>query len=120
MQVDLQRLRSVIRGTGWAKFLAIMYYIAAVGYILGCVTIPFGIITIILGMKLWSAADNLDRLKYSDDPTALYAALDDLGSYFVWSGILVVVGIILTVVSVIAITLYFASYMPSLYDLYSL
>ncbi len=117
MQLDLQRLRGSIKGIGWAKFLAVMYYITAVLYILGCVTIPLAIFMIIIGMKLWSLASRLEQLKYQDDPNLLYAALDDLGSMLTWSGIFVVVSIVLIV---LFLAVYFAILLPTLSTMYSL
>lgn len=117
MQVDAQRLRMAIKGTGWAKFLAILYYVISVFYILGCVTIPFAIFTIIMGMKLWAAANKLEQLKYQDDPNVLYAALDDLGSFFTWSGIFVVVSIVLTILAFVVSMLMLFPNMSATYSL---
>ncbi|NPB03724.1 MAG: DUF5362 domain-containing protein [Thermotogae bacterium] len=117
MQLDLQRLRGSIKGTGWAKFLAVMSYFYGGIAILGCVTIPLGIFYIIIGMKLWSLASRLEQLKYQDDPDLLYAALDDLGSMLTWYGIFVVVSIAL---SAILLVVYFAILFPNLSTMYSL
>jgi len=117
MQIDIQRLRSSIKGTGWAKFLAIVHYITGALYILGCVTIPLGIFMIIIGMKIWNAAGELDKLKYSEDPGHLYAALDNIGSFFVWSGIFVIVTIVLYVLFLVVYIAFLSSMMSTTYTL---
>ena len=97
--------------------MAVLTYIAAALYILGCFTIPIGIFLIIVGMKLWGAANKLEQLKYQDNPDILYAALEDLGSYFTWSGILLIVSIILGVLAAIVYTLVL---LPTVSTMYSL
>ncbi len=117
MQIDVQRLRNSIKGTGWAKFLAIVYYVLGAIYILGCVTIPLGIFMFIIGIKTWNAASDLERLKYTDDPERLYSALDNIGSMFVWSGIFIVVTLVLYAILLVVYIAFLSSMMSTMYTL---
>ncbi|NPB03722.1 MAG: DUF5362 domain-containing protein [Thermotogae bacterium] len=114
MQLDVQRLKEALEGTGWMRFLSVMSFLTVAYYAFSCVVqcfskSPSAILDLILavlmaifGWKLWSAANNLDRLRYKEDPEALYAAFNDLGTYFLIFAISPIVGLIVGLLVAIA------------------
>lgn len=94
-------LRYIIKGTGWAKFISIMMILGGIGGILGCITIPLGILQIIAAIKLWKTAEEMDRYKTSLDEGVLYGIFDNLSGFFIWYGWATLIGIILGLIILI-------------------
>ncbi len=91
-------LRYAVKGTGWAKFISVMMILGGIGGILGCITIPLGIVQIIAAMKLWKTAEEMNRYKNTLDDKDLYGVLDNLSGFFTWYGWATLIGIILGVI----------------------
>jgi len=73
-------LKGYIKGTGWAKLIAVMNIVG------GALSIPIGILLIIAGIKLWNTANNLENYKNTEKEEDLKEAIKNLSDYFTWMG----------------------------------
>ena len=118
----MNRLEEYIKGTGWAKFIAVMNIVGgvlsvpigifliilgiylwgnreianilgAVSSIVGGIVIPTAILSIIVGIKLWRNSKNLENYKNSEKEEDLKEALKNLSGYFTWYGRMDVLGL---------------------------
>jgi uncharacterized membrane protein YidH (DUF202 family) len=97
----MNSLRGYIKGTGWAKLIAVMNIVS------GALSIPIGILAIIAGIKLWGTANNLENYKNTEKEEDLKEALKNLSDYFTWMGWMNVVGLAILVLVLIAILVFF-------------
>jgi len=93
----MNSLKEYIKGTGWAKLIAVMSIVG------GALSIPIGILAIIAGIKLWSAANNLENYKNTEKEEDLKEALKNLSDYFTWIGWMNVVSLAILALVLIAI-----------------
>ncbi len=99
--VDAEKLKGLIKGLGWAKFLAVMLILGGVATIFTCIGIPIGIFQILVGIKLWGAASDLSSFKTFGNVVNLYSGMEKLSSYFTWYGWLTLISIILTILALL-------------------
>jgi uncharacterized protein YqhQ len=93
----MNSLKGYIKGTGWAKLVAVMSIVG------GALSIPIGILAIIAGIKLWSAANNLENYKNTEKEEDLKEAIKNLSDYFTWIGWANVVSLVILALVFIAI-----------------
>lgn len=99
--IDVEKLKNLIKGLGWAKFLAIMSILGGVLNIFTCIGIPLGIFAILVGLKLWGAANDLSSFKTLGNVSHLYSGMEKLSSYFTLAGWFTIISIILAIISLI-------------------
>lgn len=113
--------QTALRTRPWTLFLTIMYWIsAAIWFISGLAQIigssiarnPFlaiggisaaitGIVWLIYGFFMYNYTHSLRSLRYSRSPVVLQKNLTDLYNYFLFKGVIYIIGIIFTVILVI-------------------
>ncbi len=87
---------------GWVRFLGIMNIISGVVTALTIVGILVAWIPIWIGIILLRAAGKIDEISYSPEPLpVMLGYIDDLKTYFLLRGVLVIVGFIFWIVVVI-------------------
>ncbi|MEO0138239.1 MAG: DUF5362 family protein [candidate division WOR-3 bacterium] len=91
-------LRNAVKGTAWAKFISVMMILGGIVSILGCITIPLGIVQIMAAMKLLRTAEEMNRYKNTADDRYLYGVLENLSGFFTLYGWTTLIGIILAVI----------------------
>jgi CHASE3 domain sensor protein len=90
-------LKGYIKGTGWAKLIAVMNIVG------GALSIPIGILLIIAGIKLWNTANNLENYKNTENEEDLKEALKNLSDYFTWYGWVIALSLAILALVLIAI-----------------
>ncbi len=126
----MNSLKEYIKGTGWAKFIAVMYIlngalsipigifliILGLGIYLvsGALIIPLGILTLMAGIKLWRTASNLQIYKSTEKEEDLKEAIKNLSDYFTWYGWAIVIGLAMVPLVIIASLFLGLSSMPGL------
>jgi hypothetical protein len=127
----MNRLTEYIKGTGWAKLIAVMNILSGasviligivgtiagisqgfIGIVFGALSIPLGILTLMAGIRLWRTASNLQIYKSSEKEEDLKEAIKNLSDYFIFAGWAIVIGLAMVPISIIA-TLFLGSSMPS-------
>jgi len=98
----MNELKEYIRGIGWAKFIAVMTIVG------GALSIPVGILSIIAGIKLWSASNSFENYKNTEREEDLKDALKNLSEYFVWMGWMSVIGLIILALVTLVILIAFS------------
>jgi hypothetical protein len=95
----MNSLKEYIKGTGWAKLIAVMDIVG------GVLSIPIGILAIIAGIKLWSTANNLESYTNTEKEEDLKEAIKNLSDYFTWIGWANVASLAILAIVLIAISL---------------
>jgi len=127
----MNRLTEYIKGTGWAKLIAVMNILSGafeiligivgtivgisqgfIGIVFGALIIPLGILTLMAGIRLWRTASNLQIYKSSEKEEDLKEAIKNLSDYFIFAGWAIVIGLAMVPLSIIA-SLFLGSSMPS-------
>jgi hypothetical protein len=93
----MNSLKGYIKGTGWAKLIAVMNIVG------GALSIPIGILAIIAGIKLWNTANNLENYKNTEKEEDLKEALKNLSDYFTWYGWMSALSLVILALVLIAI-----------------
>jgi|GEM_PF-766672 len=126
----MNRLKEYIKGTGWAKFEAVVSMVsgalsipigilviilginlwgageiarAVVCIVSGIFVIPIGILSIIVGIKLWRNAKNLENYKNTEKEEDLKEALKNLSAYYTLIGWITAIGLATLALVLIAI-----------------
>jgi len=92
----MNSLKEYIKGTGWAKFIAVVNIVG------GVLSIPIGILAIIAGIKLWNTANNLENYEITEKEEDLKKALKNLSDYFTWYGWAIAIGLAMVLLVIIA------------------
>jgi divalent metal cation (Fe/Co/Zn/Cd) transporter len=127
----MNRLTEYIKGTGWAKLIAVMNILSGafviligivgtiagisqglIGILFGALSIPLGILILMSGIKLWRTASNLQIYKNTEKEEDLKEAIKNLSDYFIFAGLAIAIGLAMVPISIIA-TLFLGSSMPS-------
>ncbi len=82
---------------GWMKFLGIMLILTGVFYGISIVGLLVAWIPIWQGILLISAANRLDASYHAGDKYSFLEAQTKIGSFFTISGVLMLIGMILTI-----------------------
>ncbi|MFZ8825575.1 MAG: DUF5362 family protein [Candidatus Caldipriscus sp.] len=93
----MNSLKEYIKGTGWAKLIAVMNILS------GALSIPIGILAIIAGIKLWNTANNLENYKNTGKEEDLKEALKNLSDYLTWYGWMIALSLAILALVLIAI-----------------
>jgi len=104
----MNSLKGYIKGTGWAKFIAVVNIVGGVLSMFGILSIPIGILAIIAGIKLWNTANNLQNYEITEKEEDLKKALKNLSDYFTWYGWAIAIGLAMVLLVIIA-SLFFTS-----------
>lgn len=94
-------LQPLINNKAWLKLLGIIAIIQGILTALTIFGIIFCWIPIWLGILLLKSASEFEKYEYSDDEEAAASALENLALLFKIVGILAIVGIVLTVFSIL-------------------
>jgi divalent metal cation (Fe/Co/Zn/Cd) transporter len=127
----MNRLTEYIKGTGWAKLIAVMNILSGafvlligivgtiagisqgfIGIVFGALSIPLGILILMSGIKLWRTASNLQIYKSTEKEEDLKEAIKNLSDYFIFAGLAIAIGLAMVPLSIIA-SLFLGSSMPS-------
>jgi sensor histidine kinase YesM len=123
-------LKEYIKGTGWAKFIAVMNILSGafviligivgiiagisqgfIGIVSGALSIPLGILTLMAGIKLWRTASNLQIYKSTEKEEDMKEAIKNLSDYFIFAGLAIAIALAMVPLSIIA-SLWFGSSIP--------
>jgi len=94
----------------WSGFMGVFTIVMGILQALTLIGIPAGVIMIILGVKLLgakSAAKALTVAGEADVPTQLNKMVNDLRVYFQVNGVLIIIGLVLSVLAVIGLIVAF-------------
>lgn len=78
-----------------AKFVGLLNIIIGVLNCLSLYGIPSGVLTIITGMKAKDAGNHFQNYATYGDEAEEYRAIENLGNYFKWMKISIIVGIVI-------------------------
>ncbi len=107
--MDTERLKNSLNNLIWAKVMAVGFILEGAILVFGCITLPLGILSIMAGLKLWQASDDLSRFKNLGDPEYAYIGIEGLSSFMRLYGWLILIPLTLITVGVIfAIFVYLA------------
>jgi hypothetical protein len=128
----MNRLAEYIKGTGWAKLIAVVNILSGafviligivgtiagisqgfIGIVFGALSIPFGILILIAGIKLWRTASNLQIYKSTEKEEDLKEAIKNLSDYFIFAGLAIAISLAMVPLSIIA-SLWFGSSISSM------
>jgi divalent metal cation (Fe/Co/Zn/Cd) transporter len=126
----MNRITEYIKGTGWAKLIAVMNILSGafviligivgtiagisqglIGILFGALSIPLGILILMAGIKLWRTASNLQIYKSTEKEEDLKEAIKNLSDYFIFAGLAIAISLAMVPISIIA-TLFLGSSMP--------
>ena len=129
----MNRLTEYIKGTGWAKLIAVMNILGGAfvilvgivgtiagisqgltGIVFGALSIPLGILTLMAGIRLWRTASNLQIYKSTEKEEDLKEAMKNLSDYFIFAGWAIAIGLAMVPLSIIASLFLGLSSTPSL------
>ncbi len=129
----MNRLTEYIKGTGWAKFIAVMNILSGafviligivgiiagisqgfIGIVSGTLSIPLGILTLMAGIRLWNTANNLQIYKSSEKEEDMKEAIKNLSDYFTFYGWAIAIALAMVPLVVIASLFLGLSSMPGL------
>lgn len=83
---------------GWTKFIGVLSILHGILTCLGCITIPLGILMIIAGNAALNSCKSLQSMTSVDSATAAY--LQNMKKFMLMWGIVAIVGVVLTVISI--------------------
>jgi divalent metal cation (Fe/Co/Zn/Cd) transporter len=128
----MNSLKEYIKGTGWAKFIAVMNILSGafviltgivgiiagisqgfIGIVVGALSILLGILTLMAGIKLWRTANSLQIYKSTEKEEDLKEAIKNLSDYFIFAGLAIAIGLAMVPLGIIA-SLFLGSSMPGL------
>ena len=128
----MNRLTEYIKGTGWARLVAIVSIVggalttvvsivslalaiftgifamiadtkeAVISILVGALSISFGILTLRAGIKLWRTANNLEIYKNTRKEEDLRDAIENLSNYFTLIGWITAMGLAVLALVIIA------------------
>ncbi len=117
----MNSLKEYIKGTGWAKFIAVVNIVSgafvilsgivgtiagisqgSTGIVFSALSIPIGILTLMAGIKLWRTASNLQIYKSTEKEEDLKEAIKNLSDYFTFAGWAIVIGLAMVPLVIIA------------------
>ncbi len=129
----MNSLKEYIKGTGWAKFIAVMNILSGAfviligivgiiagisqgftGIVSGVLSIPLGILTLMAGIRLWGTASNLQIYKSTEKEEDMKEAIKNLSDYFTFYGWAIVIGLAMVPLVIIASLFLGLSSMPGL------
>lgn len=87
----------IYESKGWLKFLGILSIIGGAIQALSLFGIVVAWLPIWMGVVLYQAASNIEAAHSSGQRSAVIAALNNLKTYFIINGILLLIGIVLVV-----------------------
>jgi divalent metal cation (Fe/Co/Zn/Cd) transporter len=128
----MNSLKEYIKGTGWAKFIAVMNILSGafviligivgiiagisqgfIGIVVGALSILLGILTLMAGIKLWRTASNLQIYKSTEKEEDMKEAIKNLSDYFTFAGLAIAIALAMVPLGIIA-SLFLGSSMPGL------
>ena len=131
----MNSLKEYIKGTGWAKFIAVVNILSGafliltgivgiiagisqgfIGIVSGALSIPLGILTLMAGIKLWRTASNLQIYKSTEKEEDMKEAIKNLSDYFTFYGWAIAIGLAMVPLVIIASLFLGLSSMPSLLE----
>jgi divalent metal cation (Fe/Co/Zn/Cd) transporter len=117
----MNSLKEYIKGTGWAKLIAVVNILSGAfviligilgtiagisqgftGIVYGALSIPLGILTLMAGIKLWRTASNLQIYKSTEKEEDMKEAIKNLSDYFTFAGWAIAIGLAMVPIVVIA------------------
>ena len=93
----------VFQARGWMKFIGILMIIIGVLYALTLVGIIIAWLPIWMGVVLYQAGSSTEQAYFSGDKFSLIKSLSQLKLYFTIMGIMTLIGIVFSVIAVIAL-----------------
>jgi hypothetical protein len=132
----MNRITEYIKGTGWAKLIAVVNILSGafvlligivgtiggviagisqgfIGIVVGALSILLGILILMAGIKLWRTASNLQIYKSTEKEEDLKEAIKNLSDYFIFAGLAIAISLAMVPLSIIA-SLFLGSSMPGL------
>jgi divalent metal cation (Fe/Co/Zn/Cd) transporter len=128
----MNRLTEYVKGTGWAKLIAVMNILSGafliltgilgiiagisqgfIGIVVGALSILLGILTLMAGIKLWRTASNLQIYKSTEKEEDLKEAIKNLSDYFTWYGLAIAIALAMVPLGII-VSLFLGLSMPGL------
>jgi hypothetical protein len=106
-------IQPLASGKGWMKFVGVVFIIQGALTALTLVGIIIAWLPIWIGVLLMQSAGALERAQLSGDPAALKESLARLRTYFVIQGVLILVGIALSVIYFVVFGAMFMAMMKS-------
>jgi divalent metal cation (Fe/Co/Zn/Cd) transporter len=117
----MNRLTEYVKGTGWAKLIAVMNILSGafviltgivgiiagisqgfIGIVVGALSILLGILTLMAGIKLWGTASNLQIYKSTEKEEDMKEAIKNLSDYFTWYGWAIAIALAMVPIVIIA------------------
>jgi hypothetical protein len=96
----------LVQAKGWIKFIGIMSIILGA---IECITIigaVIGWLPIWMGVLLTQSASAVERAYQNNDVTALKESLDRLRTFFIITGVLFIIGLVLTVLEILFFSIF--------------
>ncbi len=93
----------VYQARGWMKFIGVLMIIGGVLYALTIIGIIIAWLPIWMGVVLYQAGSSSEQAYFNGDKFSLIKSLSQLKLYFTIMGILTLIGIVFSVIMVIAI-----------------
>lgn len=90
--------------SGWMKFMGIYSIIAGAISCLGIITAAIGIPMIFAGLGLNRASESLKQYKANNNQYILNEVFTNMNKYFKIQGILIIIGLVVSVISIIIAT----------------
>lgn len=93
----------VYQSRGWMKLIGVLMIIAGVIYALTIVGIIIAWLPIWMGVVLFKAGSSAEQAYFSGDKSSLIKSLSQIKLYFTIMGILTLISIVISAISIIAI-----------------
>jgi hypothetical protein len=93
----------VFQARGWMKFIGVLMIIVGVLYALTLVGIIIAWLPIWMGVVLYQAGSSTEQAYFNGDKFSLIKSLSQLKLYFTIMGIMTLIGIVFSVIAVIAV-----------------
>ncbi len=90
--------------SGWMKFMGVYSIIAGAISCLGIITAAIGIPMIFAGLGLNRASESLKQYKANNNQYILNEVFTNMNKYFKIQGILIIIGLVVSVISIIIAT----------------
>jgi hypothetical protein len=89
--------------SSWASFYAVMTIIFGSILCLGIIYAIFGVPIIIAGVKLFGSVKSFKQLSETGDVNNYNSAIEDMNTYFIINGILIIIALALIVIGIFAL-----------------
>lgn len=109
MEINSNTKENMLTMSKWMQFMAVVFYVLGGLYVVSCIGLIVCWVPILMGLWLWQSAQEFQKLVQDGQEHSFDTAIEKLKTYFMFTGIVTIVIIVLYVLIIIGYIIFFAA-----------